>query len=209
MRGVLLALFVVLPVTVGGCDREADSSRADSRKDASQPRPSGYCAVCGEMHQMSDLEPAFSCPDAFFRLSPAERSTRGKASNDLCVIEPAGEEPRRCFVRGVLNVKVEGRDKPFGFGLWVEVDSAAYDRIRELWDAEDQGSALPFPATIANRIDGYPDTTGLRAQLKLTSPTTSPSIRFAVDAPHPFVRECRSGVTEHVAAKWLEAFRPR
>ena len=94
------------------------------------------------------------------------------------------------------------------WGLWAEVDDVAFRRILELWADPEQDKAPAMPGTLANRVPGYPDTTGLPVVLKMTGVSTRPALAFEdLGRNHPFVNECTDGVTTHRLMEWLDAFR--
>jgi len=158
------------------------------------------CPRCGAQHEL--LDPTFARPDPFVRLGPARQKAFAQATDDLCRIALPDEEPR-WFVRCTLPVAVGGQPGGLHWGVWAEVDAAVFARIRELWDAAEQGREAPFAGRLANSIPGYPETQGLPLAVRLTGPETRPEVRFEGAPDHPFVHECRAGVDRHRAAGWL------
>src|SRR4029450_5881419 len=108
------------------------------------------------------------------------------------------------FVRAVLPVNVEHRDIPIRWGLWAEVSPQAFRRILELWSHPGQSTEQPFEAALANHIPSYPETLGLPCSLRLSGPTTRPSIGFPEHLDHPLAAEYRAGVTAHRAVEWVQ-----
>lgn len=149
------------------------------------------------------MEPAFARPDAYVALSADRKENAAKASNDLCRIDdPGSAGPSRHFVRAVLPVRVEDREVPFRWGLWVEVSGDAFREVVARWSDPEQHAQPPFESTLANHIPSYPETLGLPCRLQLTGPTTRPSILFAAELAHPLAAEFRSGVSERRALEW-------
>jgi hypothetical protein len=97
------------------------------------------------------------------------------------------------------------RDDKTQWGLWVEVAEATSNRVVDLWSAPDVSSEPAFPARIANQIAGYPPTIGLGVAMRLTGPTTRPSLELHPDDTHPFAIECRRRVTTARVMEWLHA----
>ena len=161
------------------------------------------CAQCGEEHDLSGVEPSYRYPDAFLALEAAERTARARETKDYCIIYPAdqGAVPR-CFVRGVLPVRVHGQSETIAWGLWVELRPAEFDRVWNLWEDADQRSEPPLPCRIANRIRRYPETVGLAASLQLQSPSTRPTLRLVPGLDHPFAREAVAGVDLPRSFEW-------
>jgi hypothetical protein len=164
------------------------------------------CASCGEEHEL--LEPTFRRPDAVVSLASEERAARVKEGDDLCVLRAAsiGAE-HRGFVRCVLPVSLLDAEESTRWGLWAEVARADFHRIVETWSDPGQSELPAMEATIANRVPGYPETLGLPVTLRLTGPTTRPSLAFGADSIHPFALECRRGVCVHRVMEWLASIR--
>lgn len=162
------------------------------------------CSTCGKEHDL--LEPTFRRPDAVFKLQCELQTGKVKENDDLCTIEGQNEgESTRSFVRCVLNVALLDSEEATAWGLWAEVNEADFQLIVENWTNPLQDKLPPIPALIANRVPGYPDTTGLRVKLKLTGPTSRPQLFLENDSAHPFARECLNGVCSHRVMEWLES----
>ena len=160
------------------------------------------CSECGRDHPESHIEPFFERPDPYLALSPGERE-KAKADRDLCMIGCWDEDGHRCFVRTVLFVPVRGRDRPIGWGLWVEVPPATFRCILESWRDEADPNAAPFSGRLANNLPGYPPSLDLPVLIRPSGPNTRPIIEFSSQVVHPFAGEAATGVTEHRVAEWL------
>ena len=160
------------------------------------------CAKCGEEHDLSEVEPSYGRPDAYFDVPPAEREARASFSKDEGRIRDAEDAERRHFLRVLLPMPVRGEDE-MCWGVWVEVSGWSWDRAQELWDAADQGQEPPFDAVLANALAGYVGTLGLRGQVQLTGPTTAPRFELAAETDHPLAREQREGVYLERALEWV------
>ena len=161
------------------------------------------CAECGKEHDLSGIEPSYRHPDAFLALSEAERESRVRHTKDYCIMysaEPGGTP--RCFVRGVLPVAILGQSETIGWGLWVEMRPAEFDRVWNLWEDADQSREPPLACWIANRIKRYSETIGLAASLQLENPSTRPTIRLAAGLDHPFALEAAAGVDLPRSLEW-------
>jgi hypothetical protein len=158
------------------------------------------CAQCGEEHAVEDMELTFLRPDDAASLTKEERALKVQESSDMCVIEG-----KRFFVRILLPLPVMDNERPYNIGLWVEVQQPAFERIYELWSEPNQASEPPFPATIANTIPTLPETIGLSSYLKLTGPSTRPSIVLTCEE-HPLYVEQQSGITAHRAYEYSALF---
>ncbi len=161
------------------------------------------CAVCGQEHDWSSMEPSFERPDAFWAVPEAERPHRTLAGKSDCRIRNAEDTERRFFLRVLVPIPMRGETAACNWGLWVEVSERDFRTAWERWDDTDQAQEAPFPAVVANSIAGYPRTLGLPGMVQLTGPMTPPEFKFAPDLDHPFAVEQREGVYPERRLEWL------
>jgi hypothetical protein len=157
-----------------------------------------HCAACNTEHDLSELEPSFARPDAFFALPPDERASRVRDAGDACTIrDDAGIEHH--YLRARVPVPVRGEHEPFHWVAWVEMDAASWRRlVVEVCDGE--AVAFQCPATLANEFPGYPDSTlGLSGTLRVTERRLRPAFTLCESVRHPLAAEQREGIhTERV-----------
>ncbi len=158
------------------------------------------CSKCGEEHPLEEMELTFRRPDDAASLSPEERKEQLQENNDLCVING-----KRFFIRAVLPLPVESRDRPYNIGLWVEVSQTAFERVYDLWDSEEQLAEPPIPATVANEIPITPGALGHPAELRLSGPTTRPDV-ILKPSSHPIYVEQSAGICVHRVAEYTALF---
>lgn len=155
------------------------------------------CNECGKEHAADEIELTFKHPDPVIALSPESRAAEVQENSDLCIIKA-----ERFFVRAVLPLPVLQRDHPYNLGVWVELQQSDFERIYELWDDLDQSSEPPFAVSLANAIPTLGNTNGLKAQLRLTGPTTRPQVYLALD-DHPLAREQNLGISTHRVSEYI------
>lgn len=158
------------------------------------------CHQCGKDHPIDEMELSFRRPDAAASLTQEERERTVQESTDLCIISGT-----RFFIRAVLPLPVEDRERAYNLGLWVEVNQSAFERVYELWDESDQNLEPPFDAHIANSIPTLPETTGLSAKLRLTGSKSRPEILVS-QGSHPLVGEQSMGINTHRAHEYSSLF---
>nr|WP_308807642.1 DUF2199 domain-containing protein [Pseudoduganella dura] len=158
------------------------------------------CSKCGEEHPLEEMELTFRRPDDVAKLSAEERARLVQENNDLCVIDGM-----RFFIRALLPLPVESRDIPYCIGLWVEVTQATFARVYDLWDSDEQVLQKPFAAQIANEIPTADGSLGLRAEMRLTGPTTRPDV-ILQPSQHQLYVEQANGIDEHRAAEFSALF---
>lgn len=142
----------------------------------------------------------FRRPDDVAKLAVDERASLVRENDDLCVLDG-----KRFFIRVLLPLPVESREVPYCIGLWVEVADAAFRRVYELWDSNDQALEPPFAAQIANEIPTVGGSLGLRAELRLTGPATRPDV-FLEPSQHKLYVEQAHGIDEHRACEYSALF---
>src|SRR5262245_12951282 len=147
------------------------------------------CSVCGQLHDVKDLEPSFRRPDAFLEIPQDERAYRTLEQKDLCAIRDAADSHRRYFLRVLLPIPVHGQDYPCSWGIWVEISERDFERTRELWSDPACGNEPPFPGRLANRAENYPPTLGLSGWVQLVSPAEIPIFTLEKNHDHPLARE--------------------
>jgi hypothetical protein len=144
------------------------------------------CTCCGELHEgFGDL--AFAEPLYYHELTPAERQA-ARLTSDTCEV---GEHR---FVRGILQIPVEGDPEGFAYGVWVSLSQKNYERYLELFDARDGLPTEPWFGWLSNRLPGYDDTLSLKTNVYLRPYPARPAIELG-PTDHALVREQRDGIT--------------
>lgn len=147
-----------------------------------------FCAKCGIEHAGFPLDFGFRLPDDVFAIHMIDRLTRVTSTNDLCVLD--GE---RQFIRTILALPLQEQPDEFCWGPWVEVSASDYDEYVRRYDQDCSGMA-GFPGRLANRLPGYPETTGLPVQVIHSVLGQRPMVLVAPDMEHPIVAEQREGI---------------
>ena len=146
------------------------------------------CDVCDEWHEgLPDL--GFDAPLHYNQLSKRERETIATKSSDLCSINDEDY-----FVRGVIELPVQGGADHFGIGAWVSLKEENFRRYVALYEAADPSGDGPYFGWLCNRIAGYPDTLSLKTHLHLRPAPQRPSIELE-PTDHPLALQQRRGIT--------------
>ena len=162
------------------------------------------CDTCGGEHDLSEMEPSYTYPDAYLDVPLEERAIRAMVGSDECRLDDHPNDPRY-FLRVLLPMPVRGEHDSCAWGVWAEVSEDAFTRTRQLWDDPAQDEEPPFEATLANALTGYSATLGLRGQVTLAGPTIVPTFTLATDLDHPLAQEQRDGVHPERVVEWLFA----
>jgi hypothetical protein len=163
------------------------------------------CGTCGGEHDLSEMEPSYTYPDAYLAIDPEERDTRATVGTDECRLHDGTNSDSRYFLRVLLPMPVRGETEACAWGVWAEVSEAAFTRTRELWDDPHQELEPPFNATLANALNCYHATLGLPGAVTLSGPEVIPTFELSGELDHPLAREQRDGVHPERVVEWLFA----
>ena len=161
-----------------------------------------HCPSCGAEHDLSEIEPFFDRPDAYFDIPAELRAERSWNADELCVLWESGSTPRRHFVRALLPFQIRGESARYSWGAWVEVTEQGFAFIHDRWFDPAQPASFPIPGRLANAFPGMETTTGLAGQLRLTRPRTVPDFYFDVMTDHSLAAEQREGVPLERVIEW-------
>jgi hypothetical protein len=162
---------------------------------------SAICAVCGKRHPVTESELFFQRPDAIWEIPKGERAKRCKESDDLCVLWGKGFKHDRHFVRAVLPLPDDGRERPYRIGVWVEMTEKDFHRVVDLWNAPDQTDEPPFKAKLANQLPIEEKSIDLPVTLQLAGPTDRPAVVIP-KSKHLLYKEQSLGITPHRAYEY-------
>ena len=163
------------------------------------------CDTCGGEHDLSEMEPAYTYPDAYLEVPPEERDARAVVGSDECRLDDGPDADPRYFLRVLLPMPVRGEEQACAWGVWAEVSATAFERTRELWDDPASCDEPPFSATLANALTCYSSTLGLPGEVMLSGPAIVPTFVLADQLDHPLAREQRDGVRPERVVEWLFA----
>jgi len=163
------------------------------------------CDTCGGEHDLSEMEPSYTYPDAYLAMSPEDRRTGATVGADDCRLGDGDDLDPRFFLRVLLPMPVRGEEEACAWGVWAEVNETAFSRARELWNDPAQHDEPPFEGTLANALACYPSTLGLPGAVTLSGPAVIPTFVLAEELEHPLAREQRDGVHPERVVEWLFA----
>jgi len=145
------------------------------------------CSVCGEHHNERLLDIRLALPHVIHALDSDARTRRAWLADDFAVLDD-----ERFFVRGLLELPVPGLDDRFAYGTWVEVSMRDFQELMRHWHDEEQFASVE--CTLANELEPYRGTVGLRATLRATAAEQLPAVELS-DAAHELVTAQRNGIS--------------
>lgn len=151
------------------------------------------CNACGEIHEGM---PSFGChaPLSYYNIPEMERAGRCDLGNDDCVIDK-----QQYFVRGCIEIPVQGETEPFSWGVWVALSEANFLLWLKYFEEEKRSQVGPFFGWLNAWLKPYPDTIGLKTMVHLRDNGIRPYIELEPTV-HPLAIEQRAGITvERVA----------
>ena len=88
------------------------------------------CSCYGRTFDTLPMDYGFAGPSNWFGPSEAERSTRAKLTNDVCVID--GKEH---YIQGCLEIPVSDSSETLIWGVWVSVSEESFRYILDRWNS--------------------------------------------------------------------------
>jgi hypothetical protein len=163
---------------------------------------SGFiCKSCGQFHEGLRLAFGFEAPAHYYTLKPDEFSERCQLSTDQCIIDQ-----KYYFIRGVLEIPVQGSEDRFEWGVWVSLSETNFKRASELWNTVGREKEPPYFGWLSSALPLYPDTLNLKTIVHTRPVGLRPRIQLE-STNHPLAIEQRTGITlervKEIASKLL------
>jgi hypothetical protein len=131
----------------------------------------------------------FAAPRNWFGLSDAERSTRARLTEDVCVIDETEH-----YVRGCVEIPVSDSAESLVWGVWVSVSRESFRYIHDRWDSPIPEDEPPRFGWLCTWIDGYPETQEIRCHVFLQPGNLRPRIVLE-PTDYPLAVEQHRGIT--------------
>jgi hypothetical protein len=128
-------------------------------------------------------------PLYYHAIPEAEREARGALTSDTC-----STDQEFFFVRGCLDIPVEGAVEPFTWGVWVSLSKANFDQFTACFEMPSRSHIGPFFGWLSADIPLYPRTENLKTRLHLRDNGMRPFIELE-PTNHRLAVEQRTGIT--------------
>jgi hypothetical protein len=162
--------------------------------------PGFRCGTCNKLHDHLPRDIGYRRPDVYLTIPEEERARRAYETDDLCVIDG-----KTHLIRGVLYLPIKGGEERFGWGVWVLVSEADYNRYLDAWDDDTEDAVPPFVGRLSNRLPPYPDADGVEVMVKLRSGGSRPLFTVR-SVEHPLGMDQRDGITPEKAHSFVAHF---
>lgn len=157
------------------------------------------CAVCDEWHEGM---PSFGAiaPLYYYYIPEAEREARCQLSSDTCIIDE-----RDFFVRGCIELPVEGTEEPFIWGVWVSLSKEHFAEFEAHFECDSRVLQGPYFGWLSAAIATYPDTENLKTMVHMRDNGQRPYIELE-PTEHPLAVEQRNGISRDRVAEIYAAY---
>jgi hypothetical protein len=132
---------------------------------------------------------AFAAPRNWFGLTEAERATRAKLSDDLCMID--GKEH---YIRGCLEIPVSDCSESLIWGVWVSISEETLRYVLDRWNVQVPEDEPPRFGWLSTWISGYPEPHEIRCHVFIRSGNLRPRIVLE-PTDYPLAVEQHQGIT--------------
>jgi hypothetical protein len=112
-----------------------------------------------------------------------------KGDLDACVIDDS-----EYFVRGCLEIPVQGESEPLSWGVWVSLSEKSFRQWVNCYRTEKRSHIGPFFGWLNAAIEPYPDTMDLKTHVHLRDGFVRPFIELE-PTDHPLAVEQREGIS--------------
>jgi hypothetical protein len=145
------------------------------------------CTSCNEWHEGM---PTFAsdAPLYLHGIPEEERGQRCVLQSDTCVIDD-----KLFFVRGCIEIPVDGTSEPFIWGVWVSLSAQSFEDFVACFDAPKRTHIGPFFGWLSAELPLYPSIENLKTRVHLRDDGIRPYIELE-PTDHPLAVEQRNGI---------------
>lgn len=146
------------------------------------------CACCGEWQEGV---PGFGVELPIYcdAMSASERDQRCSFDREVCTLDN-----EFYFVRGSIEIPVEGTDELFVWGVWVSLSQVSAAEYLENFGSPSRADRGPYFGWLSNELPVYPTTLNLKTKLHIRDLGIRPAIELE-PTDHPLAVEQRNGMT--------------
>lgn len=146
------------------------------------------CTCCNEWHEGMPTYAA-DAPLFLYGIPEEERKHRCVLQSDTCVVDD-----RLYFVRGCIEIPVDGANEPFVWGVWVSLSAQSFEDFVACLDTRKRAHIGPFFGWLSAELPLYPSTENLKTPVHLRDDGIRPHIELE-PTDHPLAVEQRNGIT--------------
>ena len=152
------------------------------------------CGRCDEWHEgVAHL--SAEAPLYYYAIPQSERAARCDLTSDVCIVDD-----EFYFIRGIIEVAVEGLQDCFGWGVWVSLSEENFRQYMAHFEDASRAELGPYFGWLSAAIRGYPDTENLKTMAHIREPGCRPLIELE-PTEHPLAIEQRRGIDQRRLAE--------
>jgi hypothetical protein len=146
------------------------------------------CATCDQWHEGMPSYGA-DAPLSYLAVPEDERAARCVLGSDQCVIDE-----NLFFVRGCLEIPVQGGESPFVYGVWASIGRDSFVGYLHCYEEAKRAHIGPFFGWLNTELALYPSTGSLKTMVHLRDNGVRPWIELE-PTDHPLAVEQREGIS--------------
>lgn len=159
------------------------------------------CPCCDKMVPANDVELAYRFPDAIACMSEEDIESSCRYTNDYVVCDD-----EYYYLRCTLSLPVHDTGRDYCLGVWAQISPNSFDRVRELWDEEEQANEHAMKGLLANSVHLNTGVEDTEITVQLTGPTSRPTVTIQ-DQSCSLYQEQQCGITIHRASEYSDLCR--
>jgi hypothetical protein len=144
-----------------------------------------YCSDCGKYHREIPMNYGAQSPIAYLNL--LDKSV-AELTQDVCIIEE-----KKFFIKGQIKIKVEGKEEPFSWNVWIEISKDDFEEEQEYWTEENRFLRKPYAGILDTALNCYPNTIGLKVTVQTQKIGLIPDVTID-ETNHPLFFEQENGI---------------
>lgn len=156
------------------------------------------CRTCDQWHEGVPHISA-AAPLYYYGIPEDERAARCDLTSDTCIVDQ-----QLFFVRGIIEIPVQGLDDPFGWGVWASLSPVHFQEYMAHFEDPARSGLGPYFGWLSAAIRGYPDTENLKTRVHIREPGCRPLIELE-PTEHSLAVEQRCGIDQARLAAIYEA----
>ena len=146
------------------------------------------CACCGMEILPQETEPMFHYPDEFYHHLQAKTvPAEARVSDDLIAWDD------HYYIRGLLPISVEGRDKHFNIGMWAKVGFSDFHTYIKNFNSSGK---YEFSGELANKLPNHPESVGVKVRIQTQGAEDRP-LFIVLDKDSSLSKVQETGIKEH------------
>ena len=157
------------------------------------------CGICGDWHDAPPMGYGAAEPEIAGEIPEDAKPERVVNDGETCVVDD-----RAFFIKGSIEIPVQGAADPFVWTVWVSLSEENFVRALDLWQNLARVEEPPYFGWLATRLPVYPETMSLKTHVHTREIGKRPRVEIE-PTEHPLSVEQRDGITRARVREIAEA----